>query len=1106
LRRFVAELVAKAQPEVRLLDAFRLEALLLALFHDDAFLAEPELGEVRRYLQGGGGGSGALELRRYQLAHQLALIFDEYTLSRPEMLEAWQKGRLTFEGEGEGGARAPEGFGDGASDSSAAASPSASPSASIEKWQARLWRALAGESGLIARRASDAGQKWPTLAGLFRSIDPRTLALPPSVHVFGLSYVARAFHQVLAVLARRTALSIYTLNPCMELWEEREGDEPPALTLWGRPGREHVRLLNELSECDFQPRFADPTEARDTLLTRLQRDILTREPRRSAPERPLAEGDESIQLLACPSVRREAEIIAAEIWRLLQLPHDPPLRWNEIAVVVPDGSERALYQTHLAAAFDEMHALPHSSIDLPLAGESRVPEAVELLLALPLGDLKRQELLRLMVHPQVICRFPEATRDEWLAWCDALGIVHGADHADHADTYIDRDLVNWDQGLKRLALGAFMTGRASEAEARRVELDGESYLPEELREGRIASASAFALLARSLIADARFARTARLPLAEWLRFFRRQLASYLGAPADEDARALDQVRAALAGLDDGVLALGDRPIAYRIACELFSAALGSLGASRGHYLADGVVVASFLPMRAIPFRVVFVAGLGEGQFPSGERPNPLDLRLAKRRPGDVTPREQDRYLFLETLLCARERIYLSYVDRAALTGDELAPSSVVVELARFLDQGYLAPGERRRLRRDFPLRRHQDAHTRAASPAARAEAQAAALGSALGDHLGPHHPLPEPAALVAALPPALGERIAARLELCPPPAPAPAPEKLTLSISALRRFLECPLQGAAGAILGLREDEDDDPTDQEDEAFATARLPLLVGLREVFERAIGERPGGLDALERHYDELRRRSELSGVMPIGPFGRAERAVHLRVLKGWLALFHEAVGATSPGNRVRRLRFGAADEHARELAPHPPIAIPVSLGARILTVELQGQTSPLVDAPGSFWLVQRKKDLLKDGKESLRGFLDHVVLASAGLSAERPYTAWVANVLPDGEPALANTRFSPIAPDRARAWLGERIGELLSGPHDYLLPCEAVFQHFADESRSVTAFIDELRAKEKSFFSSTYGPVPHPRSYRPPSEDRARELIARRFGLYRKASGK
>jgi exodeoxyribonuclease V gamma subunit len=110
------------------------------------------------------------------------------------------------------------------------------------------------------------------------------------------------------------------------------------------------------------------------------------------------------------------------------------------------------------------------------------------------------------------------------------------------------------------------------------------------------------------------------------------------------------------------------------------------------------------------------------------------------------------------------------------------------------------------------------------------------------------------------------------------------------------------------------------------------------------------------------------------------------------------------------------------------------------------------------------------------------------------------------LPDGEPALANTRFSPIAPDRARAWLGERIGELLSGRHDYLLPCEAVFQHFADESRSVTAFIDELRAKEKTFFSSTYGPVPHPRSYRPPSEDRARELIARRFGLYRKASGK
>ena len=92
-------------------------------------------------------------------------------------------------------------------------------------------------------------------------------------------------------------------------------------------------------------------------------------------------------------------------------------------------------------------------------------------------------------------------------------------------------------------------------------------------------------------------------------------------------------------------------------------------------------------MRSLPFRVVFLCGLGEGRFPAVDGPNPLDLTLASRQAGDVSPRERDKYLFLETLVCARERLYLSYVARDAQTGDELAPSTVVHELMRHLHRG-----------------------------------------------------------------------------------------------------------------------------------------------------------------------------------------------------------------------------------------------------------------------------------------------------------------------------------------------------------------------------------------------------------------------------------
>ncbi len=100
-----------------------------------------------------------------------------------------------------------------------------------------------------------------------------------------------------------------------------------------------------------------------------------------------------------------------------------------------------------------------------------------------------------------------------------------------------------------------------------------------------------------------------------------------------------------------------------------------------------MVVSPLLEMRSLPFRVVFLCGLGEGRFPAADGPDPLDLTLASRQAGDVSPRERDKYLFLETLVCARERLYLSYVARDAQTGDELDPATVVHELMSHLHQG-----------------------------------------------------------------------------------------------------------------------------------------------------------------------------------------------------------------------------------------------------------------------------------------------------------------------------------------------------------------------------------------------------------------------------------
>src|SRR5439155_18312381 len=126
---------------------------------------------------------------------------------------------------------------------------------------------------------------------------------------------------------------------------------------------------------DFEGRFV-PAES-GTLLGRLQDDMLDRVAR-TAPD-PGLRADGSLTVLRCPGLRRELEVVAAEIWRLVRA--DPTLRFNDVAVVVPE-SRKDAYLSQVGAVFGEAVDLPHSVADLPLGDGHRLGEAMELLLAL----------------------------------------------------------------------------------------------------------------------------------------------------------------------------------------------------------------------------------------------------------------------------------------------------------------------------------------------------------------------------------------------------------------------------------------------------------------------------------------------------------------------------------------------------------------------------------------------------------------------------------------------------------------------------------------------------------------------------------------------------
>lgn len=1097
LTRFAAALVATATGAT-VADAAHIEAMVLTLLLDEEALAAPELEPVREYLHSAGAATDAVDFRRVQLAARLGRLFEEYTYSRGDMLSAWQDGLLLDGGRADA-FRTPPGR-------------ARAENSGEEVWQRSLWLAMFEPGGLADQRAHAGHARVLPLPSAVAAIDPPAAALPRTIHVFAFAHVARTFHQLFARLASIVEVVVYTLTPCEGFWEDVDDREPEPLRLWARPGREQVRALNAMAGFDHDDRFVDPLDgAVRTLLRQLQSDVLRR------ASRPARDGardcdlvaDDSLMLLEHASIRREMEAVASEIWRLCET--HPDLRFDEIAVLVPevDGAE---YLAQLPTVFREAHSIPYQTVGIAMPGDNRILEGIGLLLALPLGRYTREELLRVAIHPCIASAFNDVDPERWVGWCDALGVVHGADRRDHEGTYIQRDILNWDQGLRRLALGCLMAGDAA-GDRRPFEMAADAYAPYEVALSDTHDAASFGLLVQSLLADARFARDAELTILDWSTFLEALVRTYVVPTSGVEEEQLSACLRRLHGV--GRMDVGARPVRYRIACELAREKLAAVGAGRG---GEGVVVSTLSAARPLPFRVVFACGMGEGRFPAPEADDPLDLRGASRRTADVSARERDRYAFLELLLGARDRLIASYVSRDAVTGDGLAPSSVVQELTHLLAQGYAARPRRvthplRRWDPDyfpdlFPSAGHASSIGTICLAEARAEARSLALR--LDAEAAGARPLVSDVRARATTESAWG-LLADHLGLPRLPAgSAKAEGRIVVPLSALVKFLEFPIQGWARFRLGLDEMEGDDVMAREDEPFETAARDETVFLRGVLLEAAATGR----SLAEAYDEEVERRELRGAGPSGLFARSERATHVATMESWQREMAR-VGVDLADIQVHR--FGRAGEHASAHRVHDALTVDVDVVdaagvTRLVRAEIGGRTQPMGnDAGTSLTLLKRAAEWRDDewsqaerGRIALRAFVEHAVLSASGVAEQRPHGSLVVIGTAD-ETSQEHCVFGALSRDQASAWLRNVLRDLLGGAHAYFLPCEAVLAWSrGDPGSTLATWIESARERlgdsdDRSALRSSYGPVPSPSDYPAPDESTLRTIVARRFGL-------
>ncbi|WP_107928780.1 exodeoxyribonuclease V subunit gamma [Neisseria animaloris] len=632
-------------PDIPALSPFAPEVMrwrLLDLFQSPVFQTASEYEAARSALHGylGSGESAA-----YQLAGQLADIFDQYLVYRPQWINTWQAGGLV----GLGG---------------------------DEIWQAQLWRYL-----------DDGHQTAPHRVALWRQLLDALSAdkLPERFFVFGIATMAPMYLQLLQALAEHCDVHIFALNPSSEYWGnvieaaqilQSEDDIDlsqsghPLLASLGKQGRDFFDALAEAQITEERNYFTDmesvQTASEPTLLHRLQHDIQTLTlPSEKTNRATLDDG--SVRVVSAHSPLRELQVLKDQLLKILA--EHPDWQPHDIAVLTPNIEP---YSPFIEAVFgqaqDGAQALPYSVSDVKLSRHQPLLYALEQTLALLESRFEVNRLLPLLDNNLVLDRFGLGREDLPLLHdtIAKLNIHWGLDGTMRGR---NDNLFTWQQGLERLVLGWLLPESGNPLWRDISAWHGDP--------NQTAVFSRFTAFVRTL-ADT--ARRWQQPagIEEWTERVRRLLAD-LFAPGSDDQHALQQLEQALARWqEEAALARFGSKLPRHTVIRHLSRFLDS--ESQAGFLRGGITFCSMVPMRSLPFKVICLLGLNDGNFPRNTKAAAFDLIAKYPQKGDRARRDDDRYLFLEAIISAREILYLSYVGRSIHSDEPLAPSALLNEL------------------------------------------------------------------------------------------------------------------------------------------------------------------------------------------------------------------------------------------------------------------------------------------------------------------------------------------------------------------------------------------------------------------------------------------
>ncbi|MFT7009565.1 MAG: exodeoxyribonuclease V gamma subunit [Colwellia sp.] len=651
--------------------------------------------------------SSKANLKRYQLAGQMADLYEQYLIFRPDWLDAWERGEEVI------------------------------PLSVENKWQAKLWQLLISQLPYNpVELLNDA------IANIAKKLSKDANILPKRMSFFGINTMAPMWLNFINALSEYIDVDFFHLNPCFSYWGDiinekqaikklshwssgANNDEHlfignPLLANFGQQGREFLALLQDYSTVNIElfvkasNNNGDQDDNEDStssacILHQLQNDILELSDaidKNDETEQVSPLVDDSITIVSCHSALREVQALHDYLLHQFNdtANNKDKLTPKDVLVMCPQIEQ---YAPYVNAVFtrgwqdltDEVPPLPCSIADRSAKDSDPLIAAFSELLTLPDSRFQVSQLLSFIRLPAVANKFAINAEDteKISLWLQQATIHWGLDQA-HKEALLGEQATNsftWQQGLSRLLQGFAYS-------------DTNSIYQDQLLLGVVEGDDAILLGQLMLFIEQlqhfshqlNSARTAKT----WQSFLLTQLELLFSTRLVFSSNTTEQGVHQTNNQIDNSITIIEQAISSLVEyCE--HAHFGeeielaiivdflnnhfSQGDASKQFMVGQVTFCSMLPMRSIPFKVIAVLGLNDGEFPRQRPALGFDLiAQSKAVLGDRSRRGDDRYLFLEALISARKALYLSYQGRNIRNNNEKQPSLVLKELMDYLAQGY----------------------------------------------------------------------------------------------------------------------------------------------------------------------------------------------------------------------------------------------------------------------------------------------------------------------------------------------------------------------------------------------------------------------------------